>query len=141
MGMNMGGRKGGPVSDINVTPLVDVMLVLLVIFMVTAPMMFSGIEMKLPKTQKVNSLGLKPELVILSITSSEQYYLGKSLVTAKDVIPSILKQFKTNGTDVVYLRADYTLKYEKVAKLIANLKKAGVSNIALVTEVEKTPNP
>lgn len=141
MGMNMGGRKGGPVSDINVTPLVDVMLVLLVIFMVTAPMMFSGIEMKLPKTQKVNSLGLKPELVILSITSSEQYYLGKSLVTAKDVIPSILKQFKTNGTDVVYLRADYTLKYEKVAKLIANLKKAGVSNIALVTEVEKTQNP
>ncbi len=141
MGMNMGGRKGGPVSDINVTPLVDVMLVLLVIFMVTAPMMFSGIDMKLPKTQKVNNLGLKPELVILSITSSEQYYLGKSLVMAKDVVPSILKQFKTNGTDIVYLRADYTLKYEKVAKLIANLKKAGVSNIALVTEVEKTPNP
>ena len=137
MGM-MGGKKGGPVSDINVTPLVDVMLVLLVIFMVTAPMMFSGIEMKLPKTQKVNNLGLKPELVILSITGSEQYYLGKNLITQKDIIPSILKQFKTNGTDVVYLRADYTLKYEKVAKLIANLKRAGVSNIALVTEVEKT---
>jgi biopolymer transport protein TolR len=136
MGM-MGGKKGGPVSDINVTPLVDVMLVLLVIFMVTAPMMFSGIEMKLPKTQKVNNLGLKPELVILSITGSEQYYLGKNLITQKDIIPSILKQFKTNGTDVVYLRADYTLKYEKVAKLIANLKRAGVSNIALVTEVEK----
>ena len=137
MGM-MGGKKGGPVSDINVTPLVDVMLVLLVIFMVTAPMMFSGIDMKLPKTQKVNNLGLKPELVILSITGSEQYYLGKSLITQKDIIPSILKQFKANGTDVVYLRADYTLKYEKVAKLIANLKRAGVSNIALVTEVEKT---
>jgi biopolymer transport protein TolR len=136
MGM-MGGKKGGPVSDINVTPLVDVMLVLLVIFMVTAPMMFSGIDMKLPKTQKVNNLGLKPELVILSITGAEQYYLGKKLITQKDIIPSILKQFKTNGTDVVYLRADYTLKYEKVAKLIANLKRAGVSNIALVTEVEK----
>ena len=137
MGMNMGSGKKGPVSDINVTPLVDVMLVLLVIFMVTAPMLFSGINLKLPKTQKVNTLGLRPELVILSITESEQYFLGKSAVSQKDLVPSILKQFKTNNTDVIYLRADYNLRYEKVAKLIASLKKAGVSNIALVTETEK----
>lgn len=136
MGMNLGGKKG-PISEINVTPLVDVMLVLLVIFMVTAPMMFSGIDLKLPKTKKVHNVNINAELVVLSITPSEQYYLGKNQVTAKDLIPSILKQFKANNTDVVYLRADYTLKYEKVAKLIANLKKAGVSNIALVTEVEK----
>jgi biopolymer transport protein ExbD len=137
MGMNLGGKKG-PVSEINVTPLVDVMLVLLVIFMVTTPMLFSGIDLKLPKTQKINNMGLRPELVILSVTSGEQYYLGKNLVTSKDLIASVLKQFKTNKTDVVYLRADYSLKYEKVAKLIASLKKAGVSNIALVTEVEKS---
>lgn len=137
MGMNMGSGKKGPVSDINVTPLVDVMLVLLVIFMVTAPMLFSGINLKLPKTQKVNNVGLRPELVILSVTESEQFYLGKSLVSMKDLVPSILKQFQKNKTDVVYLRADYNLRYEKVAKLIAALKKAGVSNIALVTEVEK----
>jgi biopolymer transport protein TolR len=137
MAMNLSRGKKGPVSDINVTPLVDVMLVLLVIFMVTAPMLFSGIDLKLPKTQKVNNVGLKPELVILSVTDKEQFYLGKDMVTAKDVIPSILKMFKKNHTDIVYLRADYSLRYEKVAKLIANLKKAGVSNIALVTEVEK----
>lgn len=137
MGMQMGSGKKGPVSEINVTPLVDVMLVLLVIFMVTAPMLFSGINLKLPKTQKVNNVGLRPELVILSITENEQFYLGKSLISSKDLVPSILKQFKTNNTDVVYLRADYNLRYEKVAKLIASLKKAGVSNIALVTEVEK----
>jgi biopolymer transport protein TolR len=137
MGMNLGSGKKGPVADINVTPLVDVMLVLLVIFMVTAPMLFSGVDLKLPKTKKVNNVSLNAELVILSVTSSEQFYLGKSLVAQKDLIPSILKQFKSNKTDVVYLRADYSLKYEKVAKLIASLKKAGVSNIALVTEVEK----
>jgi biopolymer transport protein ExbD len=137
MGMNLGRGKKGPVSDINVTPLVDVMLVLLVIFMVTAPMLFSGINLKLPKTQKVNNLGLRPELVILSITESEQFYLGKELVTQNDLVPSILKQFKSSHTDVIYLRADYALRYEKVAKLIASLKNAGVSNIALVTEVEK----
>lgn len=137
MGMQMGSGKKGPVSEINVTPLVDVMLVLLVIFMVTAPMLFSGINLKLPKTQKVNTVGLRQELVILSITESEQFFLGKSAVSQKDLVPAILKQFAANKTDVVYLRADYNLRYEKVAKLIASLKKAGVSNIALVTEVEK----
>jgi biopolymer transport protein TolR len=138
MGMNMGSGKKGPVSDINVTPLVDVMLVLLVIFMVTAPMLFSGINLKLPKTQKVNNLGLRPELVILSVTDSEQYYLGKTLVSQKDIITQVQKLFKAQNTDTLYLRADYNLKYEKVAKLIANLKKSGVSNIALVTETEKS---
>ncbi|WP_408097452.1 biopolymer transporter ExbD [Peredibacter sp. HCB2-198] len=138
MGMNMGSGKKGPVSDINVTPLVDVMLVLLVIFMVTAPMLFSGIDLKLPKTQKVNNVGLRPELVILSITEAEQFFIGKNSVASKDLVPAILKQLKASKTEVVYLRADYSLRYEKVAKLIANLKKAGVSNIALVTEVEKS---
>lgn len=137
MGMQMGSGKKGPVSDINVTPLVDVMLVLLVIFMVTAPMLFSGINLKLPKTQKVNNVGLRPELVVLSVTESEQFYLGKKPISSKDIVPSILNLFKKNNTDVVYLRADYSLKYEKVAKLMAILKKAGISNIALVTEVEK----
>lgn len=137
MGMQLGGKKG-PVSDINVTPLVDVMLVLLVIFMVTAPMLFSGIDLKLPKTQKVNNLGLKPELIILSVTGNEQFFLGKERIVEKDLIPIILKNFKEKNTDIIYLRADYALKYEKVAKLIASLKKAGVSNIALVTEVEKS---
>jgi biopolymer transport protein TolR len=137
MGMQLGGKKG-PVSDINVTPLVDVMLVLLVIFMVTAPMLFSGIDLKLPKTQKVNNLGLKPELIILSVTGNEQFFLGKERIVEKDLISIILKNFKEKNTDILYLRADYALKYEKVAKLIASLKKAGVSNIALVTEVEKS---
>jgi biopolymer transport protein ExbD len=137
MGMQMGSGKKGPVSDINVTPLVDVMLVLLVIFMVTAPMLFSGINLKLPKTQKINTIGLRQELVILSITESEQFYLGKKTISQKDLIPAILMKFKENKTDVVYVRADYALRYEKVAKLIASLKKAGVSNIALITEVEK----
>lgn len=138
MGMQSGsGNRKGPVSEINVTPLVDVMLVLLVIFMVTAPMLFSGINLKLPKTQKVNTLGLREELVVLSVTESEQYFLGKENISEKNLVPEILKKFKKNKTDVVYLRADYSLRYEKVAKLMASLKKAGISQIALVTEVEK----
>jgi len=100
-------------------------------------MLFSGIDLKLPKTQKVNNIGLRPELVILSITDAEKFFLGKNPVMREQLIPTILKELQTSKTDVIYLRADYNLKYEKVAKLIASLKKAGVSNIALVTEVEK----
>lgn len=112
------------------------MLVLLVIFMVTAPMMFSGIQLKLPKTQKVASLNLNSELVILSITDSERYFIGKEPVDAKELVKAINAELTKNKTDVIYIRADYQLKYEKVAKLISNLKKAGISNIALVTEIE-----
>lgn len=137
MAMNMGSGKKGPVADINVTPLVDVMLVLLVIFMVTAPMLFSGIDLKLPKTQKVNNVALNPQLVILSITDEEKFFIGKVGVQKEQLIAAIVKELKAQKTDVLYLRADYNLKYEKVAKLIAALKKSGVSNIALVTEVEK----
>lgn len=131
------GNKKGPIADINVTPMVDVMLVLLIIFMVTAPMMFSGIPLKLPKTQKVTSLQLRPELVILSVTGAEEFFLGKTLVKKADLIAAITKELKGSKSDVLYLRADYGLRYERVAKLISLLKRAGVSNIALVTETEK----
>ncbi len=131
-----GGNRKGPMADINVTPLVDVMLVLLVIFMVTAPMMFSGIPLKLPKTGKVSALQLRSEMVILSVTSGEEFFLGKEKVGRDKLIDAVEKRLRATRSDVLYLRADYALKYEKVAKLIAALKRAGVSNIALVTETE-----
>ncbi len=137
MAFSTGNRKG-PIGDINVTPLVDVMLVLLVIFMVTAPMMFSGIQLKLPKTGKVTSLNLRPELVILSVTLGDEFFLGKERVSRERLVETLLTRLKASNTDVVYLRADYELKYEKVAKLISALKAAGISNIALVTEIEKS---
>lgn len=136
MAFQTGNRKG-PIADINVTPMVDVMLVLLVIFMVTAPMMFSGIQLKLPKTGKVSSLQLNGELTILSISASGDFYLGKEKVKQENLLKAILAKMKASKSDVVYLRADYDLKYEKVAKIISSLKNSGVSNIALVTEIEK----
>jgi biopolymer transport protein ExbD len=119
-----------------VTPLVDVMLVLLVIFMISAPLMFSGIQLKLPKTKKVNNLNLNSEQVILSITPSGDLYLGKEKVLADEVLGEIKALMSKNNVDVVYVRADYELRYGRVAKLISELKRNGISNIALVTEVE-----
>ena len=130
------GKKRGAISDINVTPLVDVMLVLLVIFMVTAPMMLNGIKLDLPKTKEVNPINLNATQVILSLSKSEDYYLGKDKILMNELIPEIQKQFKANNTDTVFLRADFGLAYGKVARLMSFLKRGGVHKIALVTVTE-----
>jgi biopolymer transport protein TolR len=131
------GPKKGPIADINVTPLVDVMLVLLVIFMISAPLLFNGIKLDLPKTKKVNSLRLTSEQVILSYTPSLEYYIGSTKVLKDELIPEIKALFEKNKTNTVFLRADYEIQYGHVAKLMSYLKRQGISNISLVTDLEK----
>jgi biopolymer transport protein ExbD len=130
-------KKKGAISDINVTPLVDVMLVLLVIFMITAPLMLNGIKMELPKTREVNPINLKASQTILSFSRSEDYYLGKDKLLINELVPEIIKQMKTNNSDTLFLRADYGLPYGKVARLISFLKIGGIHQIALVTQTEE----
>lgn len=122
------------ISDINVTPLVDVMLVLLIIFMVTAPLMLNGIKLTLPKTREVNKVNLTANQVILSFTKAKKYYIGKQNISEYYLTDFIKKKFKASGANVLYLRADYTLKYGDIAELMSRLKAEGISNIALVTE-------
>lgn len=136
MGMSSKKRKGA-ISDINVTPLVDVMLVLLVIFMITAPLMLNGIKLDLPKTKEVNPVNLNSTQVILSISKTEDYYLGKDKILLGEVIPEIKKQFKTNKAQTLFLRADFSLTYGRVAKLMSHLKSGGITQIALVTQIEE----
>ena len=136
MAFNTGGKKKGAISDINVTPLVDVMLVLLIIFMVTAPLMLNGIKLDLPKTKEVNPVNLNATQVILSFSKNEDYFLGKDKILANEILPEVKKQFKKNKTETLFLRADFTLPYGKVAKLMSFLKRGGISQIALVTVTE-----
>jgi biopolymer transport protein ExbD len=131
------GKKKGAISDINVTPLVDVMLVLLIIFMVTAPLMLNGIKLDLPKTKEVNPINLNATQVILSFSKSEDYFLGKDKILANEIIPEIQKEFKKNKTDTLFLRADFNLPYGKVAKLMSFLKRGGINKISLVTVTEE----
>ncbi|MDD4973429.1 MAG: biopolymer transporter ExbD [Bacteriovorax sp.] len=130
------GKKKGAISDINVTPLVDVMLVLLIIFMVTAPLMLNGIKLDLPKTREVNPINLSATQVILSFSRSEDYFLGKDKILANEIIPEIKKQFKSNKTETLFLRADFNLPYGKVARLMSFLKRGGIHQISLVTVTE-----
>jgi len=136
VGFNTGKSKG-PVSEINVTPLVDVMLVLLVIFMITAPLMLNGIKLELPKTKEVNPINLNTSQVVLSFTRSGEYFIGKDKMIMEELVPEINALFKKNKTEVLFLRADYGLTYGKVAKLMSFLKRRGITSIALVTEMEK----
>jgi biopolymer transport protein TolR len=129
-------KNRGPVSEINVTPLVDVMLVLLVIFMISAPLLFSGVNLNLPKTKKVNSLKLTKKQTILSVTKNGELFLGKEKVSRENVFKSIIEAFKANASDTLYIRADYSLEYGSVADLMADLKRAGIEKISLVTEIK-----
>ncbi len=131
------GKKKGPISDINVTPFVDVVLVLLVIFMVTTPLMLNGIKLNLPKTKEVNPVNLNAKQVILSFSQSEEYFLGKDKVLTTELLPMIKEQFKNNKTETLFLRADFALSYGKVARLISFLKRGGIHQIALVTVTDE----
>lgn len=135
MAFNTGDKKG-PISEINVTPLVDVMLVLLVIFMITAPLMLNGIKLELPKTQEVNRVNLQTEQVILSYTRAQEFFLGQDKVLKDELVSEIGKRFKERETQVLFLRADYGLNYGDVAKLMSYLKRAGITQIAMITELE-----
>jgi biopolymer transport protein TolR len=136
--MAMVGRRGkGPISEINVTPLVDVMLVLLVIFMISAPLMFNGVKLTLPRTKKVHSLRLTADQVILSVSTAGEFFLGKNKILLNELISEVKSSLSETNNKTLYLRGDYKIEYGKIARLISYLKKSGVTEIALVTEIEK----
>ncbi|MBF0205546.1 MAG: biopolymer transporter ExbD [Oligoflexia bacterium] len=137
MGFDLKNNKNHKsIADINITPFVDVVLVLLVIFMLTAPLMYNGIKLELPKTKKVSNLRLTTKQVILSVSLSGEYYIGKDKYLLGELIPKIKGLFDENETDVLYVRAHYKLQYGQIARLMSFLKNSGISNIALVTEIE-----
>jgi biopolymer transport protein TolR len=134
--MEFGNRDNGnrgTMSQINVTPLVDVMLVLLIIFMVTAPMMQQGVEVNLPKAE-TKSLAAKEDTVVVSIEQS-----GRTTINATEIAPDQLTD-KLNtmlaGREKreVFLKADTTVPYGEVVKVMAQIKGAGVERLGMVTE-------
>lgn len=135
MAFNLGKQKKA-ISDINVTPLVDVMLVLLVIFMISAPLLFNGVELKLPKTQKTKPVQLKEEQIVVSITREQKIYLGEIEVNQKTLLTK-LSQKLSSPEELVFLRADTQIPYGNVADVLSLLRKNGIVNLALITEGTK----
>ena len=119
-------------SEINITPLVDVMLVLLIIFMVTAPMMQQGIDIDLPKTA-ASGIETSDEPFVLSIKSDNKLYIGNDKVALKGLRGKLKAIFANRKNKQVYLKADQKVDYGLVAKTLAEIRGAGIFNIGLVT--------
>ena len=125
------GRRGA-LSEINVTPLVDVMLVLLIIFMISAPLLTAGVPVELPKTE-AGAMQDVPDPITLSIRADGRIYVGENEVPFANLAPR-LKEMATNATRPIYVRADGKASYEIVARVMASLSTSGFSSINLITE-------
>ncbi len=122
-------------SDINVTPLVDVMLVLLIIFMVTAPMLHQGIEVNLPKSVAQNLPKTPEDPLILSITKNSTFYLNDEPVTKAELKDRLSRVMKSRRDKAVYLKADRNLPYGVVVETMDTLNRLGVESLGMVTEL------
>ena len=127
-----GGPPYRPMSEINVTPMVDVMLVLLVIFMITAPLIHHGVDIKLPET-KTATINVEKDLIIVTLTKDSKVYLGSTEIQIQQLPEKLKSNLKLSTDRSVYLRADEKLSYGFVMKIMAILKDAGVQNIGMVT--------
>ena len=131
------GQRGSLVSQINVTPLVDVMLVLLIIFMVTAPIIQQGVQVSLPRV-KAAALPGKEEQFIVSITRARQIYLNDTQMSA-DALTEKLTAIAAERPDrEVFIRADDQVPYGDVVKMMAAVKAAGIDNVGMVTEMPES---
>ena len=136
MGMQVGG-KGRFMADVNVTPFVDVMLVLLIIFMVTAPMMTQGLEVDLPQTRAVSVLPKDNESLVLTVKSDGALFLDKYQVELGELEGQV-RRLVTEQKKQLFLRADQAVPYGTVVKVMGIIKAAGVDKLGVVAEDEKS---
>jgi len=126
-------RNNDVLSQINVTPLVDVMLVLLVIFMVTAPILHQGITVKLPRVQGGPLAGEEVQLVV-TVSAPGKVYLNDNAVTPAELLSKLQAIVRERPDRNVYLRADASVPYGEVMRVIAAIREAGVERLGMVTE-------
>jgi biopolymer transport protein TolR len=141
MGMSTGGGSHGraPLSEINVTPLVDVMLVLLVIFMVAAPMMTAGVRVDLPHAD-APPIEVNEELLMLTIDAQQRVYLGETEVPVDRLEEALRTNARLRSEREVYVQADQSVPYGFVVRVFAALRAAGVETLGLVTDPMGAPD-
>jgi len=140
--LNSGGSQRGrrrsyqPMSNINVTPFVDVMLVLLVVFMVTAPLLTVAVPVDLPKTD-AQSMAQEKEPLVVSV-NAQGIYLQEALTPAEDLVPKLKAITGANPDARIFVRGDKDLRYEQVLEVMGLIRSAGFNKVALVAEL---PHP
>jgi biopolymer transport protein TolR len=129
-----GGSDDRPMADINVTPLVDVMLVLLIIFMVTAPMLHQGIEVALPQAETENLPQRVDDPIVLTMSRNKLVYIRETPVHPTELVDRLLPLLQARGDQSVLLKADRDLPYGEIMDLLALLHRGGITNVGMVTE-------
>ncbi len=145
MAMNVGVARGGPKADINITPLVDVVLVLLIIFMVVTPMMQKGIEVHLPKATNVLQ-GKETSPLIITVTEKKEVYVDREKTTLEALPDKVKEAVAAIPGRTILLKGDKALKFIEVRKAMDQIRKAGNEGVSLATEKqagapEEAPSP
>ncbi len=131
-------RRRGVMSEINVTPMVDVMLVLLIIFMVSAPLLTVGVPIDLPQSQ-AKSLDQDKEPLTVSVKANGQIYLQNTEISAEELVPKLkaITEARRGAEERIFVRGDRQLEYGTVMKVMGSISAAGFHRVALVTESEQ----
>jgi biopolymer transport protein TolR len=132
---NGSGDEDGykPLAEINVTPFVDVMLVLLIIFMVAAPLMVQGVPLELPKTS-ASKLGAIKKPMVVSLSTDGKLYIRDEEVTAQTLVPRLMDIKSKEGDGVIYVRADRKIAYGDVMELLGRVGESGFSRVSLLSQ-------
>ena len=134
-----GGRlRGRPMAEINVTPFVDVMLVLLIVFMVTAPLLTVGVPVDLPQT-RAKSLGEDREPLSVTVDKAGQVFLQNTPIGVDDLVPKLMAISENGYAQRIFVRGDKMVDYGKVMEVMGLLNAAGFTRIGLVTDAPKKP--
>ncbi len=126
------GRTQTSLSDINITPLVDVVLVLLIIFMVTAPVLQSGIELNVPKTRTVKEI--TEERLVVSINKQQRVFLGNDPVNINEIAARIRQKIRDPQRQAIFVRADEDVPFGAFATVMDAVKSSGITNVSIVTQ-------
>jgi biopolymer transport protein TolR len=134
MSMDIGGTAGGPKSDINVTPLVDVMLVLLIIMMLVAPMLQQGVPVRLPLATNTAAKPENEQQTVLSVDAQDKFYVNSIEVSKAEMADRVKAALEEKTERVVYIKADTDASYRAVMAAMDDLRKAGIEDIGLITD-------
>src|SRR6476469_6238314 len=126
------GRTQMALSDINITPLVDVVLVLLIIFMVTAPVLQSGIELNVPRTRTVKEI--TEERMVISINKQQRVFLGNDAININEIGATLKKKIRDPQHQAVFVRADEDVPFGAFATVMDAVKSSGITNVSIVTQ-------
>jgi len=129
--MQLAGKTQSSLSEINMVPFIDVVLVLLIIFMITAPILQSGIEVDVPKTKTVNVIA--EQRLVITVDKAQRVYLGNEPVNIHELGSKVQSQLK-KPQDAVFLRCDETVPFGTFASVVDTLRQSGINNISIVTQ-------